>query len=124
MILSPTTTGDDAPGGTGTFHARFSVGLNLTGGFWSSTTPDPAGPRNCGQSAARIGSVRARARHAITNRVMRSFREMGMGEQKRPRTAVWKQRLLRSLACRGLTASHPLNHVIHVEPRLCQFRGR
>src|SRR5262245_13456494 len=79
MILSPTTTGDDAPGGTGTFHARFSVGPNLTGGFWSSATPDPAGPRNCGQSAARIGSVRERARHAITNRVMRSFREMGTG---------------------------------------------
>src|SRR5215203_3177781 len=71
-ILSPTTMGDDAPGGTATFHARFSFGPNFTGGFWSSATPLPAGPRNCGQSPALRGTVRARAseRHR-TNLVIR-----------------------------------------------------
>src|SRR6476660_8345365 len=48
---SPATIGDDSPGGAGTFHLRFLSGPNSTGGFWSSATPDPLGPRNCGQAS-------------------------------------------------------------------------
>src|SRR4051794_16377322 len=48
---SPTTIGDDSPGGAGTFHLTFLSGPNSTGGFWSSATPDPLGPRNCGQAS-------------------------------------------------------------------------
>src|SRR6516165_2544499 len=48
--LSPATTGEDRPPGAGTFHLRFLVGPNSTGGFWPSATPDPPGPRNCGHA--------------------------------------------------------------------------
>src|SRR5256885_1762798 len=49
---SPSATiGDDSPGGAGTFHLTFWSGPNSTGGFWSSATPDPLGPRNCGQAS-------------------------------------------------------------------------
>src|SRR5262245_14647767 len=58
MILSPTTIGDDAPGGTGTFQTRLSFGPNFTGGFWSSATPDPAGPRDCDRAGAGAESQR------------------------------------------------------------------
>src|SRR5947208_10798742 len=43
--------GDDAPSGAATFHLTFLSGPNSTGGFWSSATPDPLGPRNCGQAS-------------------------------------------------------------------------
>src|ERR1700722_14562780 len=53
--------GDDAPGGTATFHAKFSFGPNLTGGFFFSATPEPLGPRNCGQSAAKSSEANTNA---------------------------------------------------------------
>src|SRR6516164_9791404 len=48
--LSPAVIGEDRPAGAGTFHLRFLVGPNSTGGFWPSATPDPFGPRNCGHA--------------------------------------------------------------------------
>src|SRR5262245_33502892 len=39
------------PPGTNTFHLTFLSGPNSMGGFWSSATPDPLGPRNCGQAS-------------------------------------------------------------------------
>ena len=51
--LSPATTGDEKPDGTGTFHFRFLSGPNSTGGFSPSpATPLPFGPRNCGHFGA------------------------------------------------------------------------
>src|SRR5262245_3359680 len=49
--LSPATTGEESPLGAGTFHLTFLSGPNSTGGFWSSATPDPFGPRNCGHTS-------------------------------------------------------------------------
>src|SRR5262245_42034783 len=49
--LSPATIGDENPPGTRTFHFTFLSGPNSTGGFWSSATADPPGPRNCGQAS-------------------------------------------------------------------------
>src|SRR5580692_11446989 len=49
--LSPTTIGEENPLGTGTFHFTFLSGPNSTGGFCPSATPDPPGPRNCGQAS-------------------------------------------------------------------------
>src|ERR1700690_1384948 len=60
-IRSPTTMGEDAPGGTATFHNRFSFRPNFTGGFWSSATPEPPGPRNCVQSAPNTSDVKMSA---------------------------------------------------------------
>src|ERR1700676_2031092 len=48
--VSPAVIGEDRPRGAGTFHLRFLVGPNSTGGFWPSATPDPPGPRNCGHA--------------------------------------------------------------------------
>src|SRR5204863_9240573 len=50
--LSPATIGDDQPPGALTFHLTFLSGPNSTGGFCSSATPDPPGPRNCGHGPA------------------------------------------------------------------------
>jgi hypothetical protein len=50
--MSPTTIGDESPLGTGFFHFTFLSGPTSTGGFWSSATPDPPGPRNCGHGAS------------------------------------------------------------------------
>src|SRR5262245_9026560 len=52
MILSPTTTGDDMPLGTATFHFTFLVGPISTGGFCPSATAEPPGPRNCGHAGS------------------------------------------------------------------------
>src|SRR5262245_65685914 len=49
--LSPATTGEDSPLGAGTFHFTFLSGPNSTGGFWSSATPEPPGPRNWGHAS-------------------------------------------------------------------------
>src|SRR5262245_3334256 len=49
--LSPATIGDESPLGAGTFHFTFFSGPNSTGGFCPSATPDPPGPRNCGQAS-------------------------------------------------------------------------
>src|SRR6266404_80799 len=43
--------GDEIPAGTGTFHWTFRSGPISTGGFCPSATPDPPGPRNCGQAS-------------------------------------------------------------------------
>src|SRR4051794_3423266 len=51
--LSPATIGDENPPGTRTFHLTFLFGPNSTGGFWSSATADPPGPRNWGQASGR-----------------------------------------------------------------------
>src|SRR5262249_7507273 len=48
--LSPAVIGEDRPAGAGTFHLRFLAGPNSTGGFCPPATPDPPGPRNCGQA--------------------------------------------------------------------------
>src|SRR5687768_11198340 len=49
-IVSPQITGV-APlhCGSAIFHAMFSVGLHLTGRFFSELTPSPDGPRHAGQ---------------------------------------------------------------------------
>src|SRR6516165_8666107 len=60
--LSPAVIGEDRPPGAGTFHLRFLVGPNSTGGFWLSATPDPPGPRNCGHADP------SPARPAVTQR--------------------------------------------------------
>src|SRR5262245_47770533 len=51
-IVSPQMTGV-APlhCGSWSFQAMFSVGLHLTGRFFSGLTPSPAGPRHAGQLA-------------------------------------------------------------------------
>src|SRR5687768_13804551 len=49
--LSPTTIGEERPLGALTFHFTFLSGPSSTGGFWSSATPEPPGPRNCGQAS-------------------------------------------------------------------------
>src|SRR6266446_1581537 len=48
---SPTTIGDEKPLGVLTFHLTFLSGPKSIGGFWFSATPDPLGPRNCGQTS-------------------------------------------------------------------------
>src|SRR5688572_23920230 len=40
--------------GSASFHAMFSVGLHLTGRFFSPLTPSPAGPRHAGQLAEMV----------------------------------------------------------------------
>src|SRR5262245_36326872 len=50
-MLSPAMIGDDKPLGILTFHFTFLLGPNRTGGFCPSATPDPPGPRNCGQAS-------------------------------------------------------------------------
>ena len=48
-IFSPQTIGEDQPlPGIAVFQATFSVWLQVSGKFGSSTTPDESGPRNCG----------------------------------------------------------------------------
>jgi hypothetical protein len=42
--------GEESPLGAGTFHFTFNSGPNLTGGCWSSATPEPFGPRNLGHA--------------------------------------------------------------------------
>src|SRR5262245_35250526 len=52
ISLSPATIGEETPAGAATFHFRFFSGPNSTGGFCPSATPEPLGPRNCGQTGA------------------------------------------------------------------------
>ena len=58
--------GDDrrreARSGPATFHFTFLSGPNSTGGFWPSATPEPFGPRNCGQASGSSGDSRRRQR--------------------------------------------------------------
>src|SRR5688500_14044202 len=61
-MRSPATIGDERPGGAGTFQRTFLSGPNSTGGFWSSATPDPLGPRNWGQASGRSAATAAAAR--------------------------------------------------------------
>ena len=51
QIGEPTTTGDDDPLGTSTFHFTFLSGPISVGGRWSSAMPEALGPRNWGQGA-------------------------------------------------------------------------
>src|SRR5262245_58243773 len=64
--LSPATIGDESPLGTGTFHLTFLSGPSSTGDLCRSATPDPFGPRNCGQTSG--GSAqRATGASSATN---------------------------------------------------------
>src|SRR3954470_23057691 len=74
--LFPAITGDDAPGGTSTFHFTFVSGPSLVGGFWAAAaTPVPAGPRNCGHGAgSAANALEAKPTHASAVR-MRTIRE-------------------------------------------------
>jgi hypothetical protein len=46
--LSPATTGDEFPVGTGVFHSAFSSGPNETGRLVASETPAALGPPELG----------------------------------------------------------------------------
>src|SRR5262249_55230219 len=61
--------GEDRPPGTDTFHFTFLSGPNSTGGFWSSATPEPPGPRNCGQGGASAPSPAAVNTPTATNAI-------------------------------------------------------
>src|SRR5690349_3182285 len=52
-ILLPQTIGDECPRPSmGVFHLMFFAGFHSTGRFVSVETPEPSGPRHCGQFAA------------------------------------------------------------------------
>src|ERR1700730_17519641 len=51
-MRSPDKMGDECPGGRSVFQTTFFFGPNSTGRFLLSETPDPFGPRNCGQLSA------------------------------------------------------------------------
>src|SRR5579862_7317932 len=62
---SPQTTGDEWPmPGIAVFHSMFSLSVNVTGTFLSSTSPVPLGPRKRGQlpAAATAAADRRTAR--------------------------------------------------------------
>src|SRR5688572_5322434 len=75
-MRSPTTTGDECPGGRAAFQRTLVVGpMSAGSGTSCAGRPEPWGPRNCGQSEARTSwevlTIRARARHvARANFVM------------------------------------------------------
>src|SRR5712671_3934060 len=73
MRLSPATIGDERPGGTDTFHLRFLSGPNSTGGFWSSATPDPFGPRNRGHTSDLSAASPAAVNTPIDTNTINSF---------------------------------------------------
>src|SRR6516225_6057653 len=53
-MRSPTTTGDEWPGGRVIFHTTLVFGPILSGRrCFSAQMPEQLGPRNCGQSDAR-----------------------------------------------------------------------
>src|SRR6266478_3997606 len=55
----PHTIGEEWPSpGIGVFQRMFFVGLHSSGRFFSVEMPLPEGPRHCGQSAARPGTVK------------------------------------------------------------------
>ena len=77
-IRSPQTTGEDDPSPrSAALHAMFSRALHLTGSPVSPETPDPDGPRHCGQFAA-IGATASRTSELTSAaRLRRWFPRMG-----------------------------------------------
>src|SRR6185503_7655712 len=64
--LSPQTTGVELPeSGSAAFQRTFSVGLHLTGTFFSPLCPWPVEPRQAGQSSATAKEVRRRAEKRV-----------------------------------------------------------
>src|SRR5262245_4969573 len=120
--LSPATTGEDSPGGAGTFHFTFLSGPISTGGFWSSATPEPLGPRNCGHAA---GWSAARAAAANTASAADAFTPSvsspSMVAGRRPPRGWIGQRLL--VTRRG-PAAHPQPLLPHAAPPAGPARNR
>ena len=59
------STGDECPDGNGVFQRTLDSGPNSTGRLVVADTPEPFGPRNCGQfvsSVAAAGKRPSRAR--------------------------------------------------------------
>src|SRR5689334_3083304 len=67
-MRSPTTAGEEWPGGTATFQTTLVSGPISAGSLAASARPVQLGPRNCGQSAARAGRVRREASRAAVTR--------------------------------------------------------
>src|SRR6185503_15211534 len=58
-IILPQTIGDEcARPSIGVFHLMFFVGLHSEGRFFSVETPEPSGPRHCGQFPADAARAR------------------------------------------------------------------
>src|SRR6266853_4168778 len=72
-MRSPTTTGDECPGGNSIFHTAGTSGPIASGSADPSATPAAFGPRNCGQSAAARGRVEEKTNRAA---IQRGFIEM------------------------------------------------
>src|SRR5262245_46832322 len=70
-MRSPATTGEEWPGGNGTFHRTFFVGPISSGtGRSTSGVANPPGPRNCGQGPACARGPSARTTSRATKRAI------------------------------------------------------
>src|SRR5579859_4987645 len=77
-MRSPTMTGDEWPGGSSTFQITFVSGPMASGSLAPSATPVALGPRNCGQSAAMVGTAKNKTnRPAIKREYIEAISEGG-----------------------------------------------
>jgi len=68
-MRSSQTIGEACPlPGSGVFHSRFSVVLQVTGTFFSMLVPSPRGPLQPGQFSAKAAALKVRANAVIRDR--------------------------------------------------------